>query len=309
MSERIGVQNARILIVGVGRLGSRAAKLLCEAGIKHLTLCDYDVVLEQNLGEQPLYTKEDIGKPKVEATASRLKSAHPNMMIDARNEQFSSAIVEKDTALIIDGTDNLETRMLLNDVAKSKGIPLVIATATKERGMVFMVLPQQNTPCWQCVSKGKVAGDDCASGIDNAIADTVAKTQVDLALSFLRGEHDRAPDHASSELLLIDKHRVSRIGVNVNPLCAACQGRYEHLDAPFHISFCASRERIVARPNAPRVLNLMVLAAKERVLRNYGSALLLQAGQGTALVHKHGAIEFTDVERMEAMRFAQRILS
>jgi hypothetical protein len=215
---------------------------------------------------------------------------------------FSPEALSDDITLIIDGTDNLETRLTLNDAARAKGVPLVIATATAGRGMVFPVLPQRGAPCWQCITKGKVAGDDCASGIEPAVADAVVKAQAELALRILHSEH------VAPRLLLIDAQRTAAVAVRTNPACSACKGGFEHLGAPFSIQYCASRERVLARPNAPRVLDLDGIRSSEKVVRDYGAAVLVRAGGGTALVHRHGLIEFSDVPHEEAHAFTRRIL-
>lgn len=297
--------DAHILIVGAGRLGTRAAERLCAAGAKRITLCDYDLVLEENLEEQPSYARADIGTPKAQAAARHLNTAYPGTRAIGIPSMFSPEILTDDIMLIIDGTDNLGTRLTLNDAARARAVPLLIAAATKGRGMVFPVLPKRGAPCWQCISKGKVSADDCASGIDPVVADMVAQEQVRLALDIL---HDRPVE---PELTLIDGARTAHIPVHVNPACEACRGHFEHLGAPFSLDYCASRERMIARPSAPRVIDLMALRADvgaSGIIKEYASALLVKLGSGSALVHAHGQIEFSGVESSIAQDFAKRVL-
>lgn len=142
-----------VAIVGVGGLGAPAAAALAAAGIRKLTLLDHDVVEASNLPRQPLYGWHDAGSPKAEVAAARLRRAHPLTEIDAL-----VARVEATTALdllaghdaIVDGTDGLDAKVLLNQTALALGTPLVHAGAVGFEGQLTSILPRE-TACLRCL--------------------------------------------------------------------------------------------------------------------------------------------------------------
>lgn len=291
---------AKVLIVGMGALGSAVAEILCRAGVRELTLYDYDIVDETNLQRQSLYTSLDLGKLKVEAAKERLLEIDPQCIIKILPEAFGPQTRIEGHDLVIDGTDSLQARLLLNDSAKRAAIPLVIGTASGATGMVFV---SREDACWQCITRGKRAEEDCASGVLGGIIYTVASVQATAAIQILLGAMPKP-------LLEIDlwSMEMHRIGVKRNPDCAACKGTYEFLDARFSLRFCADRGRLLATPNIPATVDLEAMRAKHEIIKDYGSAVIIALGEGTVLLHRHGAMEFTNVDDAPARRFASDVL-
>lgn len=294
------ITKARILVVGVGALGSTAAELLCRAGVGELTLCDYDIVEESNLQRQSLYTTEDIGRLKVEAAKEHLIAIDPMCIVKSIPEPFSASTPLDGISVVVDGTDNLDSRLLLNDACRKTGVPLVIGTASGTRGLVFVARP--GAACWQCIARGKTADDDCGSVLGPA-THAIASLQVAATLRTLLGQ-------APKELVEFDAwHQTLRaIAVRQNPSCDACNGRYLYLNAKPAMHFCQSRSRVVARPNVPRVIDLEKARHLGVVLHDYGGAIQLRLERGTVLVHKHGAIEFSDVPEHDAHLLVEKLL-
>ena len=292
------LEQASILIVGVGALGSTVAELLCRAGVRNLTLCDYDIVEESNLQRQSLYESQDIGRLKVDAAKEHLIAIDAMCLVKTIPEPFSEIDVQHFT-LIIDGTDNLETRLLLNDVAKKAGIPLIIGTASGTNGMLFVV---NGSPCWQCITQGKQATDDCASGVLGMTTHIIASMQATAAVRTILG-------YATKELLEVDiwNFEVRKISVKVNPACAACAGTYQYLTAPFHMRFCASSSKVIAAPSKPKLIDLEKAKLFGNLEKQYATAVLLRLGHGTALVHRHGTVEFSNVPEAEAKAFVKKL--
>jgi adenylyltransferase/sulfurtransferase len=297
------IEDAHILIVGVGALGSVAAELLCRAGVRNITLCDYDIVQESNLQRQSLYTTDDVGRLKVEAAKEHLIAIDPMCLVTPVAEPFSSATPLSGVDLIIDGTDSLNARLLLNDAAKKSGIPLVIGAAGGTRGIIFAVAAgdpaSTGAPCWQCIARSKSAGSDCDSGVLGMTTHAIASLQAAAALRILLGDTPR-------ELVEIDVWTLEarKVRVRQNPACAACKGVYEHLDAPFHLHVCRAKQQLQARPNKPYIVDFERVKSVEHVEKAYGSALLVKLGNGTALIHRFGTMEFKDVDEETARRFA-----
>lgn len=140
------LQEARVLLVGVGGLGSPVALYLAAAGVGRLALMDDDVVSESNLQRQVLYTTSDVGQPKVRCAARRLKALNPAIQIDEyplRMVERIAELVVPSYDIVVDGTDNFETRYLLGDVSAQCGRPYVYGAIREFEGQasVFNLTP------------------------------------------------------------------------------------------------------------------------------------------------------------------------
>lgn len=130
---------AKVLIVGVGGLGSSIALYLAGAGVGQIGLADADVVSESNLQRQVLYKESEIGKLKVECAKKRLSELNSTIQIDCYPFRFDTENAEKIASqydLIIDGCDNFSTRYLIDDVAAKLNIPYIYGTIGEFHGQV-----------------------------------------------------------------------------------------------------------------------------------------------------------------------------
>lgn len=150
------LRESHALLVGLGALGCVAADHLARAGVGALTLVDRDVVETTNLQRQSLYTQRDAdeGLPKAEAARRRLLEIDPSLRVRALaidcSPRPARSLLEPRPTVILDGTDNYETRYLLNDLAVASRTPLVYAGVVATRAMQMTVLPGE-TPCLRCV--------------------------------------------------------------------------------------------------------------------------------------------------------------
>ena len=236
------------LVVGVGALGCVSADLLARAGVGTLTIVDRDVVERSNLHRQPLYSDDDArrGVPKALAARDRLIAANPEVRIEARAEDFTPARARKwfsDGAtrpdVLIDGTDNFETRYLLNDISVRFGIPYVYGGAIATRGSVGVFVPGMGA-CLRCVAPDPPAPGSqptCESaGVLGTVTAIVGAMQAHEALTVLLGRMDRA----SRQLVAFDPWEGSRTSVDLttaqDPECPCCSRRsFEFLDAQARI--------------------------------------------------------------------------
>jgi adenylyltransferase/sulfurtransferase len=131
------LRRARVLIVGVGGLGSPISTYLTGAGIGHLGLVDDDVVSESNLHRQVLYTEAELGQPKVDCAIRRLTAMNHHVDITGHACRFTAdnadALAEG-YDIIVDGCDNYDTRYLLDDTARRHGIPYVYGAVSGFQG-------------------------------------------------------------------------------------------------------------------------------------------------------------------------------
>lgn len=208
------VAAAHVMIIGMGALGCPAADLLARAGIGTLSLVDRDIVELTNLQRQTLYDERDAAEamPKAEAAARRLRSVNSIIRIHAMVEDFSPSEAEHMVTphprptVLLDCTDNFETRYLINDVAVKLGTPLVYGGAVGTSGMTMTILPRAAAnapesawtagPCLRCIfpdppAPGSAATCDTA-GVLGPLASMVAARQATEALKIVLGRFDRA---------------------------------------------------------------------------------------------------------------------
>ncbi|MGB3626000.1 MAG: HesA/MoeB/ThiF family protein [Henriciella sp.] len=149
-----GVQKllgAKVSIVGAGALGGPCAMYLAAAGVGEIELWDNDLVDRSNLQRQIQFTEDDIGKPKVKRLAGRLKAAAPDCRVPERQQRWNEAYTLSGS-IIIDATDNFETRFALNQAAHATGRHLVSGAASRWTGQVsvFASGVEADAPCYQC---------------------------------------------------------------------------------------------------------------------------------------------------------------
>lgn len=145
----------RVVVVGCGALGSAVAMHLVRAGVGAVRVIDRDVVEQRNLADQVLYTEQDAGegRPKAEAAAATLASLNAACQVDGIVADYAPGNALRVTGaadLLVDGADNLETKLLLNDVAVATGIPLVYAGCAGTEGSVLAIRPG-HTHCLRCL--------------------------------------------------------------------------------------------------------------------------------------------------------------
>ena len=225
------LQDSRALLVGCGALGGILAQTLVRAGVGQLVLVDRDVVEVTNLPRQVLFEDRHAQEetPKVEAAAETLARIGGPTRIEvhaAHLDGSNLAELARDADLLLDGTDNLPTRYLLNDYSISEGVPWVYAGVVGAEGLVLAVRPGAG-PCLRCVfpqppPPGTLATCDSAGVILPAVG-AVGSLAAGLALRLLA---DRGRDLVP-ELISLDvwSGRLRSIEVHADPDCPACVRR------------------------------------------------------------------------------------
>ena len=145
---------ARVLLLGAGGLGSPAALYLAAAGVGTLGIIDMDVVDESNLQRQIIHRDQGIGMPKVHSAAEAMRALNPFVEVrpyQRRLTEADAAALMAEYDLVIDGTDNFDTRYLVNRVAVELGKPLLAGAITQWEGQVSLYHPAAGAPCYQCV--------------------------------------------------------------------------------------------------------------------------------------------------------------
>lgn len=146
---------ARVLLLGLGGLGSVASLYLANAGVGRLLINDFDQVDATNLPRQILFTAADLDQDKTHVTAERLRSANPDCRVSAFNGRLDGAELQTAAAscdVVVDCTDNFPTRLLINAACVAAGTPLVTGAAIRFEGQVAVFTAQGGDgPCYRCL--------------------------------------------------------------------------------------------------------------------------------------------------------------
>ena len=188
------VQDARVVIIGAGALGSASAEMLARAGVGTLTIVDRDYVEWSNLQRQQLYGEEDVRKklPKAIAAKQRLQQINSEITINCLVADVHGLNIEEiisDHSVIVDATDNFETRLIVNDAAVKQNIPFIFGACVSSYGLTFPIIPG-NTPCLHCLMNHlPMDGMTCDTvGVISPIVQVIAAFQVTQVLRLLAGE-------------------------------------------------------------------------------------------------------------------------
>ena len=177
------LESARVLVVGAGGLGSPVIQYLSAAGIGKIGIIDDDKVELSNLQRQILYKTEDIGRKKVEVAHNISRSINPNIKIysyPTRLEKKNIRDVVSEYDFIADGSDNFETRFLINDICFFEKKILVSAAVTQFDGHISTFKPQDGGPCYRCLHPSQSDDDvwNCENmGILGSLAGTIGSLQ------------------------------------------------------------------------------------------------------------------------------------
>ncbi len=224
-SGQVALARARVLVVGVGGLGSPAAWVLARAGVGTLGLVDHDVVEVSNLHRQPLYDRGDVGTPKVTAAAARLRALAPGLRLVTWQERFGPghAALLSGFDLVLDGTDSIASKFDLNDAAVVAGVPLVHAGVLGFRAQLMTVLPGRSA-CYRCVFEEAPPPADVPScseaGVLGPTTAFAGALQAAEAIRLLTGRGALFADR----LLTVDLYtgRFRTVPLAPSPRCPAC---------------------------------------------------------------------------------------
>ena len=231
--------SSRVLLIGLGALGTVVADQVARAGIGFLRLIDRDFVELSNLQRQSLFDEEDVRNnlPKAIAAEAKLRRINSSVDIEALVEDVNPSNIEDfiaDVDVVLDALDNFETRFVLNDACAKQGKPWMYTAAVGSYGLVMPILPGR-TPCLRCLLGNLPAPGTSATcetaGVIAPITHIIASIQVAEALKLLTGHLE--PSQIRLTAYDVWSHRFQRIDVGRESMssCPVCSGRtFEYLD-------------------------------------------------------------------------------
>jgi molybdopterin-synthase adenylyltransferase len=268
--ERIA--RAAICIVGCGALGSFQAEALARAGVGRLRLIDRDYVDYTNLQRQWLYDESDAQNesPKAIAAARRLKQINSHVQIEGLIKDMTPSNAEElasDFDIILDGTDNFETRYLINDLSVKLNKPWIYGAAVGSYGVVMPILPGKG-PCLACVYPEPPTGVQPTCDVNGVLAPvtaSVAALQVAIVMRLLAGWDDFS---AFIHTLDIWQGTSKRVAAGPrDPSCRVCATReFRYLDGHKRAPVSLCGRNAVQLHETARPLDLQALAARLRPL-------------------------------------------
>tara|TARA_Y100000310_G_scaffold345846_1_gene471210 strand:+ start:89080 stop:89799 length:720 start_codon:yes stop_codon:yes gene_type:complete len=186
------LKEARVLIVGAGGLGSAVALYLAGAGVGEIGIVDYDVVEVSNLQRQVIHDTDSVGKKKTESAKERLKKLNPEIKINEIDEKISYTNgfdIIKNYDIVVDGSDNLETRYAINEICVKLNKPIVYGAVLRFEGQVA-VFNYNKGPCLRCfLTEVPIDSDKCEEvGVLGSVVGTIGTLQATEVVKIIIGE-------------------------------------------------------------------------------------------------------------------------
>ena len=310
-----------VTLIGCGALGTVLANNLCRAGVGRLVIADRDYIELNNLQRQILFDEEDVALhlPKAVAAAAKLRRVNSDVTVEPLVEDINADGIEslvRETDLVLDATDNFETRYLLNDVCIKYSRPWIYSGVIASYGVTMNILPGE-TPCLRCVFPemplpGTTPTCDTA-GVLNGIVGAITGVASTEALKILLHS-----DKISRAMFWMDvwENTSERIELPRQPECPACgQHHYEFLDmlsGTNSASLCGRNAVQVRSSQRGAVLNFPTLAERLRPVGevSFNDFLLRFAVDGyelTIFPDARAIIKGTDDEQVARSVYARYI--
>jgi adenylyltransferase/sulfurtransferase len=201
------LRRAAVLVVGCGGLGVPVMTYLAAAGVGRIGLVDGDRLEASNLHRQTLYSLADVGKPKVDLAAARLRALNPEVDVRTyalRLDAANAAELIEPYALVIDCTDNFSTKFMLNDTSVRLGKPVIFSSVYQYEGQLQVVRPERGGACMRCVwpeaTRDGLVGNCAEAGVLGPVPGTFGSLQALEALKLLLD----LPGQLADELLILD---------------------------------------------------------------------------------------------------------
>ncbi|MGV6826870.1 MAG: HesA/MoeB/ThiF family protein [bacterium] len=220
--------NARVLIIGMGGLGSPAAMYLAAAGVGRLVISDFDRVEVSNLQRQIIHRQSDIGELKAESARRTLLDINPACDVEALDftlDQDTLGEWISAVDLVVDCSDNFPTRFAVNRACVAASKPLVSGAAIRMEGQIISFLPGEDGPCYQCLYDPDLGdAETCAmEGVLAPLVGVIGSLQAMQAVMILAGMHQ----HLVGKMILVDGERMDWRTVKVpqDPSCPVCSNQ------------------------------------------------------------------------------------
>jgi adenylyltransferase/sulfurtransferase len=292
---------ARVLVVGIGGLGSPVLQYLAGAGVGCLGLVDADILDASNLHRQPIYALSDVGKPKVDLARAAVAEINPSVQVETHAARFNAdnaLELIRDYDVVVDCSDNFRTKFLVNDAAVLARKPAVFASVYQYEGQLQVYKPDLEHACLRCLwpepQADGVVGNCAEAGVLGPVPGAFGTLQALLTLKILLKMHGQL----EGELLLLDFTNFSSVKIMaprraecVAPACArireltredpgveiALGSLSAAAERGFEVIDIRSAEEVAARPAGARHIPMANLLADPGLLEPARQVLLVCA--------------------------------
>jgi len=294
-----------VLVVGCGGTGTAVCDMLARAGVGSITIIDGDVIDATNLQRQTLFTEKDVGRPKAVAAEGALKAINSDVAVKGVADVLGAANAEKfveSMDLVMDCTDNIRTRLILNDACVKHGKPWIYNGAISTYGMVAAFVP--GGACFRCLfPNARETGETCATeGVLNTLPGIIAHIGTTEALKILTGQKP------SESLAVYDawSQDFQKIALKKRKNCECCAKRnFPFLvSPPVRISGICGGFQI--SPEKPRAVDLAALAQKYGASPPAGGVLVLNVACCQITVFGNGRAIIKGAEDVESAMLLYR---
>ena len=225
------LKGAKVLVVGAGGLGSPVLLYLAAAGVGTIGVIDHDVVEGSNLQRQVIHTDGRIGMPKVFSAEAAMRALNPFIEVRPYHRKLTEEIageLVRDYDLVLDGTDDFDTRYLVNQACVAAGVPLISGAITQWEGQVSLFDPAKGGPCYACIFPVKPAPGlvpTCAeAGVAAPLPGVIGSVMAMEAVKWITGAGETLAGRLMIHDGLYGETRV--IGVKRRADCEVCGGRH-----------------------------------------------------------------------------------
>ncbi|GHV13069.1 molybdenum cofactor biosynthesis protein MoeB [Spirochaetia bacterium] len=296
------LKEAKVLLVGTGGLGAPLALYLAAAGVGTLGIVDFDFVEESNLQRQVIHGTKDVGRPKVASAQDRIKGINPRCKVVTYNTMLTSANaldIMKDYDVAADGTDNYQTRYLVNDACVLLGIPNVYGSIFQFEGQASVFYAKEG-PCYRCLypeppPPGLVPS--CAEGgVVGVLPGIVGCLQANEVIKLIVG----GGDTLIGRLLLFDawKLKFRELKLDKDPHCPICGKSPTIHELIDYEQFCGLKKNNDEEP----VEIITARELKERIDRNDPLQII-----DTREPHERAIVKFPQARAIPLGQMARRI--
>jgi len=216
---------SRVLIIGMGGLGSPVAMYLAAAGVGHLVLVDDDEVELSNLQRQIAHNTNDVGLKKVESAKQTIQNLNPDITVTCYDKRLNEKELSDEVTvadIVIDGTDNFTTRFALNESCVKNKTPLVSGAAIRLEGQVSVFNKTPSSPCYRCLYKdeGELDASCSNNGVLSPVVGIIGSIQANEAIKVLL----EVGECLDGKLLMLDAFNMEwrSLKLKKDPACPVC---------------------------------------------------------------------------------------
>ena len=219
------INNMSLAFIGMGGLGCSASLYSALSGFGKIKIIDFDFVEASNLQRQILFDENDLSKNKASTSVKKLSQLNPFVELTGLEEKVDSANIEnllRDSEIILDCSDNFETRYLVNDICVEKQVPLVSGSCINQEGQIISFKNNDSGPCYECLfpRKKNLLDQNCESeGVIPTVAGSVGTFSSMQAISIILGDEE-----CFNKLVLINMKtgKIAQSFLSENPGCIIC---------------------------------------------------------------------------------------